>query len=275
MRAPWSPPRPRAAEPGEEAAAAVEEQKAARASPRAGTPPPLTPLSPPPPSSLPSAPRPETPGWKAGEGREGSGMLGPRSWGTRLNTALFTKTRVRSPRSPRGYGLAGRQACGPQARAPSRARRPRLLCPLWPIHGQLRSVSFRITQSARSLLGRPVSSPAHSSSSTASSLPLPIVFGLWKRPTRLPQSRFRPQIPVPPERLLLLGPQPRVIPLWRPLAPVNDFREFPQPAFSRLSGPAGSLLLPRLHQATGRGGRPGSWKVGLRTELSLRDIFVL
>lgn len=86
---------------------------------------------------------------------------------------------------------------------------------------------------------------------------------LGKRPTRLSQSGFRPQARAPgsparPARLLLLGPQPKQISLRRPLALVNDFRDFPHPARLAPQAQPVHCSTPATHQATWRGGKPGS-----------------
>lgn len=116
--------------------------------------------------------------------------------GRRASRAAFSNP-TPAHRARPGLGLAGKQAGRPLPRAPSRACWPRLHSPLRPIPGQLWSVSLCATQSTLVRLGRPVSSPAHSSISTAPHLSPPIPCGLGKRPTRLPQNGFRPQTLAP------------------------------------------------------------------------------
>lgn len=79
-------------------------------------------------------------------------------------------------------------------------------------------------------------------------------------PIWVPPPELRPPAaPARPRDLLLLGPQPKQIPLRRTSAPVNDFRDFPHPALpapQAVPAPCSSLA---AHQATGRGGKPGCW----------------
>lgn len=148
--------------------------------------------------SPPGDPRPER---KGGEGRKWGARAAEGSWGTRLPRRVPQPDPCppRSPRTPASW-----QGGRPLPRAPSRARWPRLHSPPRPILGRLWSVSLCVTQSTSSLLGRPVSSAAHSSSSTAPHLSPPISAALGSvppaPPIRVPPPNSGPRQPSPGPR---------------------------------------------------------------------------